>query len=371
MKQRRRKTQGSMETRHGAYIVCRFMIDLQDMRTCTKQCGHSLNFEDGMELTSMQYRRLGNSGLKVSEIALGSWLTVGAASDPRLPERIIDRAYGHGINLFDTANVYHHGEAERIVGHALAKYERSSYVLATKVCVPVGDGPNDRGLSRKHIREQCDLSLKRLGVDYIDLYQCHRYDPDTPLDETLRALDDLVKAGKVLYTGVSMWKPAQIVDAVRTGAELNLNRIISSQPQYHMLLREPELELIPVCEKEGLGQIVFSPLAQGALTGKYEPGGMIPPSSRAADPKQNGAISRWIDEDHLKRVQRLKPIADHAGISLAQMALAWILRQPSVASCIVGASKPEQVDHNVHASGIRLDSATLDAIDAALKFEEK
>ncbi|QNK55838.1 aldo/keto reductase family protein [Paenibacillus sp. PAMC21692] len=318
----------------------------------------------------MQYRRLGNSGLKVSEISLGSWLTVGAASDSGLPERIIDRAYGLGINLFDTANVYHLGEAERIVGRALAKYERSSYVLATKVCVPMGDGPNDRGLSRKHIREQCDLSLKRLGVDYIDLYQCHRYDPDTPLDETLRALDDLVKAGKVLYTGVSMWKPAQIVDAVRTGSELNLNRIVSSQPQYHMLLREPEQELIPLCEREGVGQIVFSPLAQGALTGKYEPGRQLPPSSRAVDPKQNGAISRWISEDNLKRVQRLKPIADQTGLSLAQLALAWILRLPSVASCIVGASRPEQIEHNARASGIKLDAATLNAIDSALDLED-
>ncbi|RTE11241.1 aldo/keto reductase family protein [Paenibacillus whitsoniae] len=314
----------------------------------------------------MKYRRLGGSGLKVSEFSLGSWLTYGGGIDGRQSERIIDKAYELGINLFDTANCYHQGEAEQVVGKALSKYRRDSYVVATKVCVPMGDGPNDRGLSRKHIREQCDASLKRLGVEYIDLYQCHRYDDDTPLEETLRAMDDLIRQGKVLYTGVSMWRADQLLDAVHTAKVLNLNRIVANQPQYHMFRRGIEKEIVPVCQREGIGQLVFSPLAQGILTGKYKPGMPIPTDSRAADPLMNGAIFNFMKEDLLIKVEKLGEIAKRNELSLAQLALAWILRLEQVASCIIGASRPEQVEENVKASGIKLAEADLLEIDVIL-----
>lgn len=314
----------------------------------------------------MQYRRVGSSGLKVSELSLGSWLTYGGAIDEKQSELIIDKAYEMGINLFDTANVYHQGDAEQVVGRALSKYPRSSYVLATKVCVPMGDGPNDRGLSRKHIREQCDASLRRLGVDYIDLYQCHRYDTETPLEETLRAMDDLITQGKVLYIGVSMWKPEQMLDAVHLARALNLNRMISNQPQYHMFRRGIEKEIVPLSQREGIGQIVFSPLAQGILTGKYKPGMPVPSDSRAADPEQNGAIFNLMKEEQLIKVEKLKPIADRNELSMAQLALAWILRLDNVASCIIGASRPQQVEENVRASGVKLSESDLVEIEEIL-----
>ncbi|UKS28682.1 aldo/keto reductase family protein [Paenibacillus sp. HWE-109] len=315
----------------------------------------------------MQYRRLGSSGLKVSELSLGSWLTYGGAVDSNQSERIIDKAYELGINLFDTANVYHKGEAEQVVGKALAKYPRDSYVLATKVCVPMGEGPNDRGLSRKHIKEQCDASLRRLGVEYIDLYQCHRYDPETPLDETLRAMDDLIKQGKILYTGVSMWKAEQLLDGVRTANALNLNRIIANQPQYHMFRRGIEQEIVPLCKREGIGQIVYSPLAQGILTGKYQPGRPYPVDSRAADPEQNGAIVHLMKEEQLLKVEKLKVISARNELSMAQLALAWILRLDNVSSCIIGASRPEQIEENVRASGITLSEADIEEIENILQ----
>ncbi|KRE69509.1 aldo/keto reductase family protein [Paenibacillus sp. Soil750] len=315
----------------------------------------------------MQYRRLGNSGLKVSELSLGSWLTYGGAIDAKQSESIIDKAYELGINLFDTANVYHKGEAERVMGRALSKYPRDSYVLATKVCVPMGDGPNDRGLSRKHIREQCDASLQRLGVDYIDLYQCHRYDTDTPLEETLCALDDLIKQGKVLYTGVSMWKAEQLLDAVYMAKALRLHPIISNQPQYHMFRRGIEKEIVPLSAREGIGQIVFSPLAQGILTGKYKPGMPFPSDSRAADPEQNGAIFQLMKDEQLGKVEKLIPIAERNELSVAQLALAWILRLDNVASCIIGASRPQQVEENVRASGVKLSETDLLEIETILQ----
>lgn len=314
----------------------------------------------------MNYRRLGNSGLKVSEISLGSWLTYGGYVDEQQAEKVIDKAYALGINFFDTANVYHRGAAEEIVGRALRKYPRESYVLATKVFFPMGDGPNDRGLSRKHIMEQCDASLKRLGVDYIDLYQCHRYDPDTPLEETLRALDDLVTQGKVLYVGVSEWSAVQISDALHLAQTLNLDRIVSNQPQYHMLHRTIEKDIIPLCEREGVGQVVFSPLAQGVLTGKYKPGSPPPQGSRATDPQSNMFMERLLKDDILRKVQELGAIADRLGISLATLALAWVLRLDNVSSCIVGASRPEQLEENVKASGVRLSEADLAEIDRIL-----
>ena len=317
----------------------------------------------------MHYRRLGNSGLKVSEICLGSWLTYGNATENETAEKCIDRAYELGINFFDTANVYARGKSEEVVGKALRKFPRDSYVLATKVFFPMNDGPmpNNKGLSRKHIMEQCERSLQRLGLDYIDLYQCHRYDTETPIEETLRALDDLVSQGKVLYTGFSMWSAAQIEDAVKLQDARNLDRFSSSQPVYNLLNRDIEAEVIPVCEREGIGQIVFSPLAQGLLTGKYKPGQPLPADSRAADPKQNMFLNKGnLDNELLERIQKLAPIADDLGLSLAQLALAWCLRKQNVTSVIIGASKPSQVDDNCGAAGVSLSAETLAAIDAAL-----
>jgi voltage-dependent potassium channel beta subunit len=316
---------------------------------------------------TMKYRRLGASGLKVSEICLGSWLTYGNATEDQTAEACIDRAYERGINFFDTANVYARGKSEEVVGRSLRKYPRDSYVIATKVYFPMGDGPNNRGLSRKHIREQCDASLKRLGLDYIDLYQCHRYDPETPVEETLRALEDLIAQGKVLYIGFSQWSAPQIADAVRFQEAQHFDRFVSSQPSYNMLGRGIEKEILPVCEREGIGQIVYSPLAQGLLTGKYRPGEPPPEGSRAADPRQNIFLNGGkLDPNTLEKVQRLVPIAAELGLSMAKMALAWCLRKKSVSSVIIGASRPEQVDDNAGAAGIPLSGETLTKIDAAL-----
>jgi voltage-dependent potassium channel beta subunit len=321
----------------------------------------------------MQYRRLGASGLKVSEICLGSWLTYGNATEDRTAETCIDRAYELGINFFDTANAYARGKSEEVVGRALKKYPRDTYVVATKVYFPMSDGPlpNNQGLSRKHIMEQCEASLKRLGMDYIDLYQCHRYDTETPLEETLRALDDLVSQGKVLYIGFSQWSAAQITDAVKFQEAHNLDRFVSSQPHYNMLGRDIEKAVIPACEREGIGQIVYSPLAQGVLTGKYKPGQSIPQDSRAADPKQNQFLriedGKLADQAALEKVQKLVSIAEGIGLSMPQLALAWCLRQPNVSSVIIGASKPSQVEDNAGASGVTLSPDTLKAIAVVLK----
>lgn len=315
----------------------------------------------------MQYRNLGSTGLKVSEISLGSWLTYGNGVEKETAVRTMDEAYELGINFFDTANVYNRGEAEKVVGEALRKHERSSYVLATKVFFPMSDRPNDGGLSRKHITESLNFSLKRLGLDYVDILYCHRFDPDTPLEETLRAFDDLIHQGKVLYAGISEWTAAQIEQAMRVSDRFLLNRIVVNQPRYNMLYRRIEDEVIPVSERNGIGQVVFSPLAQGVLTGKYKSVDAIPADSRAANSRMNAFIKRELNADALKRVARLSEIAGELGIPLARMALAWILRLDSVASALVGASKPEQIRENVKASGIMLDEDTLDAIEEALK----
>jgi aryl-alcohol dehydrogenase-like predicted oxidoreductase len=315
----------------------------------------------------MQYRHLGQSGLKVSEVCLGSWLTYGNATEDATAEACVDKAFELGINFFDTANVYAGGKAEEILGRSLKKYDRDDYVLATKVFFPMGQGPNDRGLSRKHIREQCDRSLKRLGVDYVDLYQCHRFDPETPLIETLRALDDLVDAGKVLYVGFSEWKPDQIREALRLQDEYGFDWFVSSQPYYNMLGRGIEDEVMEICWNAGIGQIVFSPLAQGVLTGKYLPGQPPPDDSRAADPKQNAFLTpERLSDQNLERVQRLKPLAQREGMSMAQMALAWCLRRKEVSSVIIGASRPSQVEENAGAAGKVLEPSTLDVIDEVL-----
>src|SRR3954462_3115373 len=316
----------------------------------------------------MRYRRLGAAGVKVSEVSLGSWLTYGGHVADRAAEACIHRAYVLGVNLFDTADVYRDGAAERVVGGALRRYPRESYVLATKVYFPVGEGPNDRGLSRKHIMESCDASLQRLGTDYIDLYQCHRFDNETELEETLRALDDLVSAGKVLYIGVSEWSADQLDQARVLGERLLLRPIRSNQPQYSLLWRHIEQDVVPVSERLGIGQIVWSPLAQGVLTGKDRPGEPTPRDSRAAnpDPQTSQFVRLFMREDILLAVQELQAIADELGISMAQLATAWVLRQPNVASAIVGASRPEQVDDNVAARGVEVPPDALLRIDQAV-----
>lgn len=312
----------------------------------------------------MEYRRLGASGLRVSEICLGSWLTYGHAVDDATAEACVNAAFDAGINFFDTANVYANGRAEEVLGRILKKRRREDFVIATKVYFPMGDGPNDRGLSRKHIREQCDQSLKRLQVDYIDLYQCHRFDTDTPLEETLAALDDLVTAGKVLYLGFSEWTAAQIAEALGIQKRSGFDRFVSSQPYYNLLGRAIEKEIMPLCWREGIGQIAYSPLAQGLLTGKYRPGQPPPPESRAMDPRQNVFLNRGkLDDQVLARVEKLRPIAEREGLTMAQLALAWCLRRDEVSSVIIGASRPEQVAENAAASGKKLSAETLAALE--------
>ncbi len=310
----------------------------------------------------MEYRHLGKHGVRVSEICLGSWLTYGAATDDSNAQQCIERAYDLGVNFFDTANVYAGGKAEEVVGKTLRHYPRDSYVLATKVYFPMGDGPNDRGLSRKHILEQCDASLKRLGVDYIDLYQAHRYDPTVPLAETLMAFDHLVRQGKILYYGVSEWTAGQIAHAADLTRLAGLYPLASDQPHYNILRREIEKEVMPLCEREGIGIINFSPLEQGILTGKYKPGEALPQGSRASDPRSNRFMD--LDDQQLIKVQKLIPLAQEEGLSMSQLALAWCLRNRALSSVIIGASKPQQVEDNIGAAGKKLSSKTLQAIDA-------
>lgn len=314
----------------------------------------------------MKYRNVGASGLKVSEIGLGSWLTFGGYVDRERSKQIIRHAYEQGINFFDTANVYEKGEAERVMGEALKPFPRSSYVLATKVYFPMGDGPNDRGLSRKHIIEQCEASLKRLGVDYIDLYQCHRYDHETPLEETLQALDDLVRQGKILYYGVSKWDADQIKRMMHICKEKQLHPPISNQPPYNLLDRTIEESIIPVCEELGIGQIVYSPLAQGVLTGKYRANQSYPKESRAMNPTANQWIGRYMDPQSLRKTEQLNQIANELGITLSQLALAWNLRLPNISSCIIGVSSRQQFDENIQAVSVELDPEVLNKIEEVL-----
>lgn len=316
----------------------------------------------------MQYRRLGRTGLKVSEVSLGSWLTFGESVDEEVARRCIETAYDEGINFFDTANVYARGRAEEVVGRALARYPRSSYVLASKVYFPMGEGPNDRGLSRKHILEQCEASLKRLGTDYLDIYYCHRFDEETPLDETLRALDDLVTQGKVHYIGVSQWTAAQITDAVRTADILHLDPIAVNQPYYNLLIRDLEKEILPTCERFGIGIVPFSPLAEGVLTGKYRPGEK-PTEGRARDLSVSRRLERLWSDEVLRRVESLRPIAERNELTMAQLALAWLLSRPQVSSVLTGASRPEHVKENAAASGRLLPADDLEEIDRLLLAE--
>jgi aryl-alcohol dehydrogenase-like predicted oxidoreductase len=309
----------------------------------------------------MEYRQLGDSDLRVSEIALGSWLTYGMGVGHDAAAACINHAFELGINFIDTANIYNRGGAEKVLGEVLADRPRDSYVLATKLYFPMTE--TDRGLSRRQIEKQLDDSLRRLRVDYVDLYQCHRYDEETPLEETMEGLTRAVNSGKVRYVGFSEWTAEQIQAALDIPGVV---RFVSSQPQYSMLWRVIEPGVIPVCEKNGIGQIVWSPLAQGVLTGKYRPGAPAPEDSRARSDVMSGFMDRLLTPPVLERVARLEGIAKELGLSMAQLALAWVLRQQNVASAIVGATRPSQLDDNVGASGVRLSDDTLAAIDAAL-----
>ncbi len=312
-------------------------------------------------MPSVNYRKLGSSGIEVSEISLGSWLTYSGGVAREQARACVRAAFEEGINFIDTANAYGRGAAESLLGEVLSGYDRSLYVLATKVYFQMSD--TDRGLSAEQIHKQIDASLERLRTDYVDLYQCHRYDEDTPLEETMRALTEVVEAGKARHIGFSEWPVEKIEESL---ALPGVARWVSSQPQYSMLWRRPEAEVIPLCEREDISQIVWSPLGQGVLTGKYRPGEPPPTDSRAASEDMSGFMDRLIEDPVLEAVQRLRPVAEGAGLTMAQLALAWVLRQENVASAIVGASRPEQVRANASASGLTLDAQTLAAVDEAL-----
>ncbi len=303
----------------------------------------------------------------VSEISYGNWITHGSQVEEDAAVECVRAALDEGITTFDTADVYAGTRAEEVLGRALKGVRRESLEIFTKVYWPTGEGKNDRGLSRKHITESINGSLRRLQTDYVDLYQAHRFDVETPLEETLRAFDDLVRQGKVLYVGVSEWSADQIARALKIADEMGFDRLVSNQPQYSMLWRVIESEVVPLCEKEGLGQIVWSPIAQGVLTGKYLPGQPPPAGSRATDSTGSGFINRLMRDDVLRRVQDLKPIAADLGLSMAQLAVAWVLQNPNVSSAIVGATKPEQVRDNVKATGVKLDAEVLKKIDDVLE----
>ncbi len=314
----------------------------------------------------MEFRRLGRSGLSVSEISYGNWITHGSQVEEEQAQACVRAALDAGITTFDTADVYANTRAESVLGRALTGQRRESLEIFTKVFWPTGPGgPNDRGLGRKHILESANASLRRLQTDYVDLYQAHRFDDSVPLEETFLAFADLVRAGKVLYIGVSEWNADQITRGAELARELKVP-FISNQPQYSMIWRVIESEVVPACEREGLSQIVWSPVAQGVLTGKYLPGQPVPEGSRATDESGKNFISRLLRDDVLEKVQQLKPIAEDVGLSMAQLAVAWVLQNKNVASAIIGATRPEQVNENVKASGVTLDADTLTRIDKAL-----
>jgi aryl-alcohol dehydrogenase-like predicted oxidoreductase len=315
----------------------------------------------------MEFRRLGRSGLTVSAISYGNWITHGGQVEEDQAVSCVRAALDAGITTFDTADVYAGTRAEAVLGRALAGQRREGLEIFTKVYFPTGTGQNDRGLGRKHITESIHSSLRRLGTDYVDLYQAHRYDASTPLEETMSVFADLVHSGKVLYIGVSEWNPEQIAAGAELARELRVP-LISNQPQYSMLWRVIEPAVVPVCEREGISQIVWSPIAQGVLTGKYQPGAAPPEGSRATDETSGGAqmISRWLRDDVLTRVQELRPLAAEAGLSMAAFAVAWVLQNKNVASAIVGATRPEQIKDNVAAAGVTLDAELLHRVDKVL-----
>lgn len=315
----------------------------------------------------MEYRRLGSTGMYVSEISYGNWITHGSQVEQEAAIKCVKTAFDLGITTFDTADVYAGTRAETVLGKALKGIRRESYELFTKVYWPTGTGKNDRGLSRKHIMESCNASLKRLNIDHIDLYQMHRFDFETPLEESLQAFEDLIRQGKVNYIGFSEWTAAQISSALKIQDARGYSRFVSSQPQYSALWRVIEAEVVPLSRKEGIGQIVWSPIAQGVLTGKYKPGAKPPAGSRATDKKSGaGMISRWMRDEVLEAVQKLQPVADSVGLTMSQLAIAWVLQNDNVSSAIMGATKPSQVKENVKASGVKLDASVMKAIDNAL-----
>ena len=313
----------------------------------------------------MEFRHLGRSGLLVSEISYGNWITHGSQVEEEQATACVRAALDLGITTFDTADVYAGTRAEAVLGRALVGQRPEGMEIFTKVYWPTGPGPNDRGLSRKHIHESINGSLRRLQVDYVDLYQAHRFDGSTPLEETMEAFADVVRAGKALYIGVSEWRAPEIRAAHDLARELRVP-LVSNQPQYNMLWRVIEAEVVPTCEEVGMGQIVWSPIAQGVLTGKYLPGQPPPQGSRATDESGGRFIARFLTDEVLTRVQELKPLAEQAGLTLAQLAVAWTLQNPNVSSAIVGATRPEQLADNVKAAGVRLDAALLKAIDEVL-----
>lgn len=313
----------------------------------------------------MEFRRLGRSGLNVSAISYGNWLTHGSQIEQDMAERCVKAALDAGITTFDTADVYANGAAELALGKALKGQPRHQIEVFTKVFFPVGPGLNDRGLGRKHIMESIDLSLRRLQMDYVDLYQAHRYDDSVPLEETMQAFADIVHAGKAHYIGVSEWTPAQLREGHAMARDLGI-ALISSQPQYSMLWRVIEPEVVPTCEELGISQIVWSPIAQGVLTGKYLPGGELPAGSRATTENGSGFIAKFMRDEVLERVQQLKPLAAEVELSLAQLAVAWVLQNKNVASAIIGASRPEQVTENVKAAGVVLPEDLMRRIDAII-----
>ncbi len=315
----------------------------------------------------MEYRRLGSSGMYVSEIAYGNWITHGSQVEEDAAIKCVKAALNEGITTFDTADVYAGTRAETVLGKALKGVKRESYELFTKVYFPTGTGKNDRGLSRKHIMESVHASLKRLNTDHIDLYQMHRFDVESPLEESLQAFEDLIRQGKVNYIGFSEWNAQQIRAALEIQKANGWTRFVSSQPQYSMLWRVIEREVVPLSEQEGIGQIVWSPIAQGILTGKYLPGKKPPAGSRATDKKSGaGFISSWMTDEVLTAVQDLKPIADGVGLSMSQLALAWALQNKNVSAVIMGATKPLQVKENVKAAGVKLEPSVMAAIDIVL-----
>jgi aryl-alcohol dehydrogenase-like predicted oxidoreductase len=313
----------------------------------------------------MEYRRLGRSGMKVSEVSLGTWQTFGGKVDEAAAGEIVRTSYDAGINFFDTADVYRRGEAEVCLGKALRELPRDTYVLATKVRGKMGDWPTQVGLSRKHIFDAIDASLKRLGVEYVDLYQAHHPDEDTPLDETLRAFDDLVKAGKIRYAGVSNFPADQLIQAHGIAEEMGLDKIVSNQPVYNMFRREIEAEVVPASQKLGIGQVVYSPLAQGVLTGKYN-AGEVPPESRAAEAKPGTSVHKYLAEERVEKARRIGQIADELGLSMTHLALVWCLRQANVSSVICGASRAEQIAENAAASGKTVPADVLERIEGIL-----
>jgi aryl-alcohol dehydrogenase-like predicted oxidoreductase len=315
----------------------------------------------------MEFRRLGNSGLTVSEISYGNWLTHGSQVEEEQAQACVRAALDAGITTFDTADVYANTAAESVLGRALAGQRRESLEICTKLFWPTGPGgPNDKGLGRKHVNEAINGSLRRLNTDHVDVYQAHRFDRTVPLEETMAAFADIIHQGKVLYLGVSEWTAEQIARGAAMARELRIP-LISNQPQYSMLWRVIESQVVPACEREGLSQIVWSPIAQGVLTGKYTPGSTPPAGSRATD-DAGGAkmIARWMRDEVLEKVANLRPLAEQAGLSMAQLAVAWVLQNPNVASAIIGASRPEQVEDNVRAAGVRLDDDLMAKIDAVL-----